>query len=443
MRLTVGVLLVAAVVGCDWRGEMVARAGDRRLTVDQLARAAAGQPGLQLERDVIRRLANWWVEYQLFAQRVALGDSFLDSATVVEVLWPEARGYVLASFRAQLVAPHLPPDSATVDSVYAAGTHRLIQHILIRVSRGTPPAVRDRRRAQAEALRARLQRGEPWWVVNRSNEDEPARRRGGTVGVIARGETAPAFEQAALALLPGELSRVVETQYGFHILRRPRLAEVREEFRAGIEKIVADRIEALYLQELAARRALALQGDALERSRKALQSPLRFLESRTVIATFDDGRFTLGDLVRWLRTVPEWMHTQLEEGSDQAVADFLVTMMRYELMYLEALRTGVTLSSDQLAELRDELAGRLDQVKAALQIYPPAPGDSGDAEERVRRAADQVDQYLANLTGNWERFARVPILLAERLKRASRWAVSARGLERCLRRARELRAAVS
>lgn len=434
-------LALAVLTQCHRRGDIAARAGGHELTVEELAQVVIRQTSLPLRSDAVQRIANWWVEYQLFAERMVAGDSMLDSATVVEVLWPEARGHVLARFREQLLASRLPLDSASLDSVYRAGDHRLIQHLLIRVDRDAPRELKARHRRQAEALRADLGRGLSWTAANRENEDAAARAHGGSIGVIQRGQAAPAFEQAAFALQPGEISPVVETQFGFHIVRRPPLHQVRQEFRAGIEPVLAEQIEQAYLRDLADRQRLALKPDALDRAGAAVRDPLRFRESKTVIARFNGGRFTQADLVRWLRTVPDWMHTQLERGSQQQLSGFLETMMGYELMYVEARRNDVALAPEEFLQLKRELSETLDQLKVALNVYPPTPGDSAGTEELERRAAERVTRYFRTLPGNGQRFARVPVLLAERLKRRSRWAIYRGGIERTLERAAEMRAA--
>lgn len=440
-----GVALLSGCLGaCGWRGSVAARAGEQVLTAERLAEIVSRWRGASADTSLARQVANWWVEYQIFAHRTASGDSLLDSATVREVLWPTARAYVLARWREQLFASQLPLDSAALDSVYRAGDFRLIQHVLFQVPGRGPAELRQRVRRRAEALRLRLDRGLSWEAAQRENEDPISRSRGGNVGVITRGQTEPEFEEAAFGLAPGGISPVVASSHGFHIARRPPLREVREDFRAAVEPLVAQRLDSLHMRELAQERRLALTPSGLERARAAVREPLRFKSSRTVIATFDGGRFTLADLVRWLQAVPDWMHIQVERGVEQGsgrpLSGFLDQMMGYELLYREALDHHVDLLPEEFSELREELAQQLNKVRAALGVYPPAPGDSTGSLALQRRAAGRVEQYLDALPGDWQRFARVPSLLADRLKEESRWAVYPRGIRRSVRRVAEVRA---
>ena len=66
----------------------------------------------------------------------------------------------------------------------------------------------------------RARAGEDFAALAREFSDDYATRQaGGDTGFFHRGQMAPAFEEAAFALQPGEISDVVETSFGVHIIK--------------------------------------------------------------------------------------------------------------------------------------------------------------------------------------------------------------------------------
>lgn len=92
------------------------------------------------------------------------------------------------------------------------------RHILLMTTPGAPPESLAATRQRAEALRQRILAGEDLGELSRRHSDCPSASQGGDLGFARRGQWVPPFEQAALALAPGEISEVVETNYGFHII---------------------------------------------------------------------------------------------------------------------------------------------------------------------------------------------------------------------------------
>lgn len=114
----------------------------------------------------------------------------------------------------------------TEDPVEAPLTHIAAHHILISYqgARGAGEDTvrsRDEARALATRLRDELRNNPGQWAKTAEEyTDEPGHRPGGDLGVFGRGQMVPAFERAAFKLEIGEISDVVETPFGFHVIIR-------------------------------------------------------------------------------------------------------------------------------------------------------------------------------------------------------------------------------
>jgi len=120
-----------------------------------------------------------------------------------------------------------------------------VRHILIRVDPKATAAAKQDARQKAETLLKRLQAGEDFGKLAQESSDDPASKvRGGDLGFVAKGQTPdPAFEAATFALTkPNQLSPVVETQFGYHILqfveRQPAGAIPYDQVKARIGQLI-------------------------------------------------------------------------------------------------------------------------------------------------------------------------------------------------------------
>jgi peptidyl-prolyl cis-trans isomerase C len=78
----------------------------------------------------------------------------------------------------------------------------------------------------------------------RETSEAPSAPQGGDLGFFARGQMVPAFENATFAMQPGETSDIVETRFGFHIIK---LEEIREVQTVSVAR-ASERISA-YLKQ--------------------------------------------------------------------------------------------------------------------------------------------------------------------------------------------------
>jgi peptidyl-prolyl cis-trans isomerase C len=92
-------------------------------------------------------------------------------------------------------------------------------HILCGVDAKASAKEKKKAREKAEKLRKELAAGADFAKLAKENSSCPSSKQGGDLGFFGRGEMVPPFEQAAFALKPGEISDVVETPFGYHIIK--------------------------------------------------------------------------------------------------------------------------------------------------------------------------------------------------------------------------------
>ena len=118
---------------------------------------------------------------------------------------------------------------------------RRASHILINASKDAGADIRQKARAKADELLAVLQKAPDTFadLAKKNSQDPGSAKLGGDLDFFARGAMVKPFEDAAFALKKGEISSVVESDFGFHIIK---LTDVKapkqkpfEEMRAGLE----------------------------------------------------------------------------------------------------------------------------------------------------------------------------------------------------------------
>lgn len=92
------------------------------------------------------------------------------------------------------------------------------RHIILTTQGASDDAARSAIRQEIEGLRRRIAGGEDFAEVAREHSQDGSAARGGSLGTFGRGQMVPAFEEVAFSLPVGELSQVVETQFGYHLV---------------------------------------------------------------------------------------------------------------------------------------------------------------------------------------------------------------------------------
>ena len=113
-------------------------------------------------------------------------------------------------------------------------------HILIGSDEKASPEDRKKAKEKAEAILKRVKAGEDFAALAKSDSTCPSASQGGDLGNFSRGQMVPPFEKAAFALKKGEVSEVVETQFGYHIIKLTEKQEATTEKFADVKAKITD-----------------------------------------------------------------------------------------------------------------------------------------------------------------------------------------------------------
>lgn len=136
-------------------------------------------------------------------------------------------------------------------SRYTQAEERRARHVLVKAEKEQPAAERQKAKAKAEQLLAQL-RAKPEEfpaVAKASSDDTVSAQQGGDLGFFGRGAMVKPFEDAVYSMKPGEISPVIETDFGYHVIQLTELrggqkkpfAEVKPEIEAEVRRAEAQR----------------------------------------------------------------------------------------------------------------------------------------------------------------------------------------------------------
>ncbi|HEY4745734.1 MAG TPA: peptidylprolyl isomerase [Desulfuromonadaceae bacterium] len=242
--------------------EIVARVNGVDIRMDELRRAQkiimSGRPGLQIppekqkefDQQALTQVVSAELIYQAgqklpvkdldkqvddrMAQhraRFASAEDFAKAIKGMDMDEKELREFtrrdlVVANFIEQSIAAKITVSEADSKAFYDQNSDKFVNsasvrasHILCGVDAKATAEERKNAREKAQKLRKELAAGADFAALARDNSTCPSSKQGGDLGYFGKGQMVPPFEQAAFALKPGEISDVVETQFGYHVIK--------------------------------------------------------------------------------------------------------------------------------------------------------------------------------------------------------------------------------
>jgi peptidyl-prolyl cis-trans isomerase D len=134
---------------------------------------------------------------------------------------------------------------------YTQAEERRASHILVKAAKDASAADKAKAKAKAEDLLAQVRKAPASFAdVARKNSDDPgSAERGGDLDFFARGAMVKPFEDAVFGMKPGEISPVIESDFGFHVIRldavrggeKKPFEAVRSEIEAEVKRQLSQR----------------------------------------------------------------------------------------------------------------------------------------------------------------------------------------------------------
>jgi peptidyl-prolyl cis-trans isomerase C len=145
----------------------------------------------------------------------------------LEELKTEAKTEILVNKTLEAeILPKVAVQPADLDTYYKANPDQFkapeqvrASHILIPINASMTDAQKLEAKTQAEGLLKRVKAGEDFAALAKQYSKDSTAQSGGDLNFFPKGQMVPAFDQVAFSLKPGEISNIVETPFGYHIIK--------------------------------------------------------------------------------------------------------------------------------------------------------------------------------------------------------------------------------
>jgi peptidyl-prolyl cis-trans isomerase D len=450
--LLVLVVCATTLAACGGLGEaftahtdVVATAASQQLTSERLG-DMLGKAKMQIpiNREVALLLArDIWVPYQLLGAAAARGDSLTDSKPIEAAASAILDNARLTRFM-ESVASTLPVAAGSEASYTAAGGGLYsARHILFLVPQGASPVVKDSVQKLARSIATKVTDANFAAMAAKYSGDN-TKAKGGELGVFPAGMMVKPFGDALKKLKPGEISPLVETQFGFHIIQRNTWDRAKTDYLAQSDSRSKQVAESTYFAQVQAGANIKLSSDAATTLKEVAKDPIANRGNKHVLATYNGGELVAGRLALVLLATPQSgrLLQQIQGAPDSLVSQYAMNMAQREVLLKRADSAKVTVKPEELAELHRDFVAAVAQAWAGLGIDPKSLADSGKtAADREKIAAARIERFLDRVMAGEVQPVPIPSPLQIVLMDKFNSKVNAAGIDRAIERASAIRVA--
>ena len=401
-------LLTTACAGEQNTEGLVARVDEYTLTVDAAVDLLVDEERLAADAGVVEALADLWVDYTLLAEATAK-DSTYGMLDFEPLVLRQAQQMMVFQLRDSVIQVDTFVTEDELRAQYEAEEPALelrARHIMFQLPIGSTPLQRDSVVTALSDVRDRILAGESFETLAQQLSQDPGTAfNGGDLGLFGRGDMVAPFEEAVLALQPGDISDVVETPMGLHIIRlderRVRgFEDAAPLYRRQVQSRMVQEAESIFVSGLYDQAGPEIVDGALDIVRELARNPGASLSGRAArrpTIEWDAGAVTVGDLRTVMQLESPTLPLQLAEGDDEQLREFLRSLARRDLLIRAAESEGLRPARDSIDAMISEAAGQLRGAARVLGFFnlDQAPGE--DLEVAIARAVEEA--LIDNLSG--------------------------------------------
>ncbi|HEX2723663.1 MAG TPA: peptidylprolyl isomerase [Gemmatimonadaceae bacterium] len=420
--------------------DVVAKAGGQELTVSRLATLIASSKA-PLRKDVATAITDAWVNYHLVAEAAVNNDSLTDTKKIDNAMWAVLANVKAKKWYDQVSKTWKAPDSTQAEASYNSNTMLAADHILL-LTQDTTPAGKATVKKKIDALRAQVTPANFAELARKNSQDPQSAVQGGSLGVFPRGAMVKEFDQATAALKPGEISPVIQTQYGYHIIRRPTFSSIKDRYVQAMQQGGLQAAESTYLAGLEAQSKLEVKPGTAATVRGVVEYPNGHRNDKTVLATSSIGKFTAADLARWMETFPPQAQIaeRVKAAPDSMLPVFVKNFVRNELVLHSADSAKLGPDAAQVADVRKLFATSLTNAWTALNLDPKGLATAAKSkDERAKLASQRVEEYITKLLAQQAQYVDVTQPVQNVLRDKYDYTINAETLDQVLLQAAKVR----
>jgi hypothetical protein len=371
----------------------------------------------------------------------AHGDSLNDPKLIDEAMWPAIASMKARKWYDVVSKGWGVEDTAAARRQWESGQVLAADHILL-LTQGMNDAQKAAVKKKADSLRTKVTAANFAATATKNSQDQQSARQGGSLGIFPKGSMVPEFEKALVALKPGEISPVIQTQYGYHIIHRPTYDQVKTQLLAASKGRSVAVAESTYMAKLEQNGKIEVKKDAPTIVRAVGNDPDAYRRGNTVLATSTAGKFTTSRLVGWLETLPPGARVldQIKQSPDSLLVQLVRNFAKNDLVLKQADSAKVQIDPAEMAQLHANFTNAVRTAWAQLGVLPVSLADSAKSEgDREKLAAKRIDAYFTRLMQEQATFVSVITPLSNILREKYKYSFNDAGFDRAVQEAAKIR----